>query len=74
MWTWVKSYKALVGDDFAPKEARILLYRIFKMKYFPYRLYEIDLKHGAETGEIVNKSRTWIWRGRTLHTKEYTNV
>jgi hypothetical protein len=66
---WVKGYLALIVDEeFSPKQARSITWRLFKMKYLPHRLYASDYEALTE-GRLVLKTRQWRWRGRTLHTK-----
>lgn len=63
------AYRALVADDFSPKQARSLLWTIWKTDHLPHRTYELDFEASDKKGELVLKNRTWWWRGRILHRK-----
>jgi hypothetical protein len=73
----LKAYHLLILDDFTPRDARSLLWQIWRMKYFPYRLYRMaPLPDDFDTNEdakIEYDSMTWNWRGHVLWRKDLTS-
>jgi hypothetical protein len=75
---YLSAYRQLIEDDFTPRDARRLLWQIWRTKYFPYRLYRMaplpdDFDENPDA-KVVFDQITWNWRGRVLWRKDLTST